>query len=98
MHPQEQALGVDEHVAFASAELLGAVIASRSADAGRFDRLAVDDARTGLGVAADLRPQPLAQCGVNSFPGAACDSREVRKRNSSTAAGRSRTVPGIAKV
>src|SRR5829696_2112535 len=49
--------------------LLSAIVAALfSTHAGRLDRLAIDDARTGLRVSLEAHPHPLAQSGVHSCP------------------------------
>jgi hypothetical protein len=49
---EDQALGFDQEVALAAAELLGPVVAALPTDAGRLDRLAVQDPGAGLRVLA----------------------------------------------
>src|SRR5215212_11888159 len=57
-------------MALSAFDLLGSVVTTLySAYAGRFDRLTVDDASTGLGVSLQAHPHPLAQGGVHPLPG-----------------------------
>jgi hypothetical protein len=65
-----QAARIDQNVALAAVDAFGAVIASRTADAGRPDGLAIDDARAGMRVAPDGDAELLAQDRVHVFPGA----------------------------
>ena len=51
---------IDEDVAFAPIDALGAIVASDTADACRSNRLAVDDASTRLGMAPDPHAELLA--------------------------------------
>ncbi len=67
---QYQAARVDQYVALAAIDAFGAVIAALTADAGRPDRLAIDDARAGMRVASDADAELLAQNRVHVFPGA----------------------------
>src|SRR5688572_26396602 len=72
MHPvlQQRALCVDEQMALAAVDLLAAVIAARSAHLRGLDRLAVDDRRRGLRIAADPAAIALAQGLGHVLPGA----------------------------
>src|SRR3712207_1451217 len=67
---QQVALRVHQPLPLAAGDLLAAVVAARPADLGRAHRLAVDDRRRGLRVAADGPAVPLAQPGVDPLPGA----------------------------
>jgi hypothetical protein len=67
--PQDQPLRVDQEVPLATAELFGAVVAALAPDAGRLDRLAVDDPGARLRGPAGSLAEPLAQGGVETLPG-----------------------------
>jgi len=67
---QHQAATIDQHVALAAIDAFGAVVATNAADAGRANRLAIDDACTRLRVAPDSRAELLAQDSVEVLPGA----------------------------
>ena len=70
---QYKAFGVDEQMALAPLDLLAllaAVVAAHAADAGRLDRLAVNDPSAGRWMAPQSHPQPLAQHLVDPLPGA----------------------------
>src|SRR5262249_56535478 len=67
---QHESFSIDEQVAFAALDLLPPVVAAHAADAGGLDRLTVNNARAGLGIAPEPHPQPLAQHHVEPLPGA----------------------------
>ena len=67
---QHKAASIDQNVAFAAINAFGAVIAAHTVDAGRPDRLAIDDACAGMRVAPDGDVELLAQDSVHVFPGA----------------------------
>lgn len=68
--PEHQSLGVHHQVALAPAQLLATVVASDSPDPGGLDRLAVDDAGTGLEVTPNPNSEPFPEGRVDTLPGA----------------------------
>jgi hypothetical protein len=60
---------MDQDVAFAAIDALGAVVPTYAADAGRSNRLVIDDASTRLRVAPDTGTELLAERSVQVLPG-----------------------------
>ena len=67
---EDQATGIDQEMPLAAIDALGAVVAADTADARGADRLAVDDARTGLRLAPDHGSELATQDRVQKCPGA----------------------------
>src|SRR3954463_10729945 len=67
---EQATFSVDQNVAFATRDLLAAVVAARTAGLGGADGLAVDDGCRGLSLAADDEPVLLTQRRVDPLPGA----------------------------
>jgi hypothetical protein len=65
---QEQSLGIDQQVAFATVDLLAAIIAALATDSGGFDRLRVDNRSTRLHLAPHAQSQRFTQHGVDRLP------------------------------
>jgi len=65
---QHETASIDEDVAFAAVDALGAIVATYAADASRPYGLAVDNAGARVGIAADAGAELLAKCGVYVFP------------------------------
>jgi hypothetical protein len=67
---EHQTLGVHQQVALSALDLLATIVSSFiSAHPGRFDRLAIYDARARLRVSLEANSHPLAQGSVHPFPG-----------------------------
>lgn len=67
---QDQAASIDQDVTLATIDPFGTVVAADSANAGRANRLAIDDGSTRLRVAADTDAELLTQDTVEVLPGA----------------------------
>jgi hypothetical protein len=68
---EHHTLGIHEQVEFSALYLLATVVSSLlSSYTGALDRLAIDDASTRLRITTHTNPHPLAQGGVQPFPGA----------------------------
>lgn len=67
---QEQALYISQDMAFTALDLFLSVIAAYFADTGGFQRLAINDRRSGLYLLALFftQPQPFAQLDMDFFP------------------------------
>jgi hypothetical protein len=65
---KDEAASVDENVAFAAVDAFGTIVAADTADASGSDRLAIDDRRTWLRVAADADAELLAEDSVEMLP------------------------------
>jgi hypothetical protein len=68
--PNEQALGIDQHMALAPIDLLPTVIPPRAARHGGIDRLFVDDSRRWLGITSHLYADGGMQGNVKAGPDA----------------------------
>ena len=67
---QHKAPSIDQDMAFAAIDALGAIVATDAADPSRAYGLAVDNAGGGVGVAPDGDAELLTQDSVQVFPGA----------------------------
>lgn len=65
---EDASFGVHQHMAFASFDLLAAIIPAHPTDAGGLDRLAVNDPSAGLGITPQADAEPLAQDGMEALP------------------------------
>src|SRR5215210_2048074 len=69
-HDQQQTQGIDDDVPLAAFHFLMRIDARRSTSFGRFHALTVDDRRARVGLFAHTTPDFLAQCVIDTAPGA----------------------------
>src|SRR4030095_6260442 len=67
---QDQAAGIDQDVTLAAIDTFGSIVAAYAANAGRANRLAINDRSTRLRIAADTDAELLTQDSVEVLPGA----------------------------